>query len=221
MPPPSSGGLDALRAAKDARRGGARPVLPPKRGKPMPPDEPAPAELTVVPDAPEHPGDSPDRAVTRADTGIGTPGAGTTPAAPTAQTPPAAATPPITDAATPARTEPADTPAPPSAVTPPLPRRSPARPAKPSPAPRRTERAEVEWTIHTRNVRSGLMAWVRAVEKVRDREQDLQELLRTIRKHVTDDDLAGVVRVVAAGNDVTEQQLAAALGIALPTGDHA
>ncbi|MFE2755650.1 hypothetical protein ACFXGA_26985 [Actinosynnema sp. NPDC059335] len=102
-------------------------------------------------------------------------------------------------------------------TTPPS-RRPPARPAKPSPTPRRTERAEVEWTIHTRNVRSGLMAWVRAKHKVRDREQDLQELLRTIRKHVTDDDLAGVVRVVAAGTEsFTEQELAEALGITLPT----
>ena len=75
----------------------------------------------------------------------------------------------------------------------------------------------VEWTIHTRNLRAGLMSWVRSLERVQEREADIRDLLRTVRKDVGEHDLVALAYVVSKTTKVPVEDIARVLGITLPS----
>jgi len=76
----------------------------------------------------------------------------------------------------------------------------------------------VEWTIHTRNLRAGLMSWVRSLERVQEREADIRDLLRTVRKDVGENDLVALASVVSRTTKVPVEDIARVLGITLSAG---
>jgi hypothetical protein len=108
------------------------------------------------------------------------------------------------------------TPEVPAARTPsvkPLTRTKKAKPA----AGRRAHRVpepqhRVEWNVHSRTVRSGLMAWAATRDRVQQRAEDVRELIRSAGAAVSEDDLVAIVLQVAENTGYPETEVAEAAG---------
>jgi hypothetical protein len=88
--------------------------------------------------------------------------------------------------------------------------------AKPA-ASRRAHRVpepqhRVEWNVHSRTVRSGLMAWAATRDRVQQRAEDVRELIRSAGAAVTEDDLVAIVLQVAENTGYPETEVAEAAG---------
>lgn len=71
----------------------------------------------------------------------------------------------------------------------------------------------VEWNVHSRTVRSGLMAWAATRDRVQDRADDVRELVRSAGAAVTKDDLAAIVRQVAENSGYPTAEVAEVVGL--------
>lgn len=71
----------------------------------------------------------------------------------------------------------------------------------------------IEWTLHARQIRSGLMAWVSAMRKVEQRVDDVRETIRMAGTGVDEQTLAAIVADVADRSGLNRHQVADVVGI--------
>jgi len=102
-----------------------------------------------------------------------------------------------------------ETPVPPMAIA--------RKPRKPSPAvtrPAQHSRHDVEWTIHSRQFRAGLLAWAAARAKVDDRAKDIREHLSVAGHRIDPDEKLKIAELIAEQTGYPLVEVVEAAGLA-------